>query len=208
MPRTEQPLFDPLSKVQLLPGAEVRHPGADDTWLIQKHRDIVQDYGDVSVLEKEYIKEWDAFIQKKRIMSEAFIGRAVVDFVNEKIGWLLDRKHRIQELGKHLTVLVARGLDDDTIKLVRSRIHEGRGQRGTAGEGRAYPETTKDGSKHISGGCAICGRLVRGPSLLTCTNEVNHCLGILLLPSYAFVKERAFLTDICRTTGLQECLSR
>lgn len=155
-----------------MPGAEVRHPGADESWLIQKHRDVVHDYSDLSSSEKEYIKEWDAFIQNKHIVSEAFIDRAVIDFVKDKMGWLLDRTCRLHELGKHVTVLVARGLDDNTIKMVRHRIQEARAQRSTSRVGRVFPSAPMEGLKRISGGCAFCGRLVRGPGLLNCSNEV------------------------------------
>lgn len=159
----------------MVPGSEVRRPPADESWLVQKHRDIVQDFCDVDAAEKEYIKEWDAFIQKKRIVSEALIGRAVVEFVHEKVNWLLDSQSRTLEFGKHLTVLLARGLDEDTVRLVQGRLLEARlarSQKLAAGEKLAATEPSKEDGKHNSGGCAVCGRVVRGPSLLICANEV------------------------------------
>lgn len=176
VPVTKQPLFDPLSKAKLTPGTEVRQPIADDGWLIQKHRDIVQDFCDVGSAEKEYIKQWDAFIQKRRISSEAFIGRAVLEFVNEKLSWLLESKSRSQEFGKHLTVLVARGLDDETVKMVQSRLQDARMHQkpaDSAADATSVPDTAKVTSQRNSRGCALCGRAVRGPSLLICTNEVS-----------------------------------
>lgn len=178
VPETKQSLFDPLSKAKLVPGSEFRRPAVDESWLVQKHRDIVQDFCDVDAAEKEYIKEWDAFIQKKRIVSEAFIGRAVVEFVNEKINWLLDSKSRAQEFGKHLTVLLARGLDEDTVKLVQNRLQDARNARSQkliVSEKPAASETrsTSQVSKRGSSGCAVCGRLVRGPGLLICADEVS-----------------------------------
>lgn len=165
-----------MSKAKLNPGTEFRPPAANDGWLIQKHRDIVQDFCDVGLEEKEYIKEWDAFIQKRRISSEAFIGRALVDFVNEKLSWLLESKARSQEFGKHLTVLIARGLDDDIVKLVQSRLQDARLHQKPADNapgGTSIQEATKMATHRNSRGCTVCGRAVRGPSLLICANEVN-----------------------------------
>ncbi|KAG6360667.1 hypothetical protein INS49_011732 [Diaporthe citri] len=171
VPETKQPLFDSLSKAKLIPGTEVRQSVADDTWLIQKHRDIVQDFIDVDAAEKDYIKQWDAFIHKRHISSDAFISRAVLEFVNEKMQWLLSSQSRIQEFGKHLTVLIARGLDDDTVRQVQSRIQEARSQKPPETEQVSSQQPPKEGQHRSSKGCAVCGRNVRGPQLLICSNE-------------------------------------
>lgn len=160
----------------MVPGTEIRQPVADDSWLIQKHRDIVQDFWDVGSAEKEYIKEWDAFIQKRRISSEAFIGRAVVEFVNEKRNWLIESKSRSQEFGKHLTVLIARGLDDETVRSVQARLQDARLHQKLV-DNTADTMSTADAvnvaPQRNSRGCAVCGRVVRGPGLLICANEVS-----------------------------------
>ncbi|ROW06568.1 hypothetical protein VMCG_04437 [Cytospora schulzeri] len=162
VPATTQPLFHPLSKARLEPGTEVRQPVVDDTWLIQKHRDIVQDFIDVDAEEKDYIKEWDAFIQKKHISSDAYISRAVLDFVTEKLHWLLESKSRTTEFGKHLTVLIARGLDDDTIKQVQSRLQDARAQKPQEKEKEKEKEkeppveSPKEAQYRSSRGCAGC----------------------------------------------------
>ncbi|KAI3398154.1 hypothetical protein diail_9776 [Diaporthe ilicicola] len=152
VPETKQPLFDSLSKTKLVPGTEVRQSVADDTWLIQKHRDIVQDFIDVDAAEKDYIKQWDAFIQKRRISSDAFISRAVLEFVNEKMQWLLSSHARIQEFGKHLTVLIARGLDDETVRQVQSRIQEARSQKPLETEQVAPQQSSKEAQHRSSKG--------------------------------------------------------
>lgn len=166
----------------------------DDTWLIQKHRDIVQDFIDVDAEEKDYIKEWDAFIQKKHISSDAYISRAVLDFVNEKLQWLLESKSRTTEFGKHLTVLIARGLDDDTVKQVQSRLQEARTQKPQEKEKEPPAESPKQAQYRSSRGCAVCGRFVRGPQLLLCANEVN-------LSYYQFWKS----VVVTNSRTLQDC---
>lgn len=173
VPETKQPLFDSLSKAKLVPGTEVRQSVADDTWLIQKHRDIVQDFIDVDAAEKDYIKQWDAFIHKRHITSDAFISRAVLEFVNEKMQWLLSSQSRIQEFGKHLTVLIARGLDDETVRQVQSRIQEARSQKPPEAEHVSLQQSPKEAQHRSSKGCAVCGRNVRGPQLLICSSEVS-----------------------------------
>ena len=47
VPNNKQAIFDRLSKTLLEPGAMVDEPRIDDTWLYQKHRDIIRDYSDV-----------------------------------------------------------------------------------------------------------------------------------------------------------------
>lgn len=152
-------------------GTEVRRTLPDDSWLIHKHRDIVQDFSDVDSSEKEYIMEWDTFIQTKRVVSEAYIGRAVEEFVVDKVDWLLESKTRTLQFGKHLTVLVARGVDEDIIKLVQAKLRDARFQRLVAPAPTAQPR--KELPKRKGKGCAVCGQVVRGPSLLICANKVR-----------------------------------
>lgn len=123
--------------------------------------------------EKDYIKQWDAFIHKRHITSDAFISRAVLEFVNEKMQWLLSSQSRIQEFGKHLTVLIARGLDDETVRQVQSRIQEARSQKPPETELVSLQQPPKEAQHRSSKGCAVCGRNVRGPQLLICANEVS-----------------------------------
>ncbi|EOO04317.1 putative zinc finger domain-containing protein [Phaeoacremonium minimum UCRPA7] len=171
VPNTKQPLFDPLSKAILQPGTEIQQPVADDTWLIQKHRDTVQDFFDVDEAEKEYIKEWDAYLIKKQINSDAFLPRAFLAFVKEKAAWLVASQARVEEFGKHLSVLVGRGsLDDQTINDAIARIAEARTQKVP----QALPkESPKSSQYRSSKGCTVCGRPVRGPTLLLCGNKGN-----------------------------------
>lgn len=178
VPVTKQPLYDPLSKAELVPGTEVRQPFADDTWLIQKHRDTVHDYSDVNPAEKEYMKEWDAFIIKKRISSDAYVARAFSEFVKEKAYWLVASQSRVEEFGKHLSVLTARAaLDDQTIQDAVSRVQDARGQKplvpGKEKDKDKLKESPKEAQYRSSKGCAVCGRPVRGPSILICANEVS-----------------------------------
>ncbi|KAJ9149903.1 Polycomb protein suz12-B [Pleurostoma richardsiae] len=168
IPSIKQPLFDPLSKALLEPGTELREYYPDETWLIQKHRDTIQDFFDVDPTEKEYMKEWDAFIIKRKISSDAYIPRAFSAFVREKATWLVGSIARVQEFGKHLSVLIAReSLDEQTIQEALARIQEARSQKQSEQEPK---ESAKEAQYKSSKGCTICARPVRGPSLLICAN--------------------------------------
>lgn len=174
VPNTKQPLFDPLSKVLLEAGSEVRRQVANDRWLLHKHREVVQDYSDVDSAEKEYIKEWDGFIMRRHISSDAYVPRTVIAFAKEKGSWLVAATSRMEEFGKHLSVMIARGaLDDRTIEETLARIGESRNQHK---EGDEAPKTTlspKEAAYRSIDGCAVCGLPVLGPSLLICYNQVS-----------------------------------
>lgn len=156
------------------------------------------------------MKEWDAFIQKRRISSEAFIGRAVVECVNEKLHWLLESKTRSQEFGKHLSALIARGLDDETIQSINVRLQDGKWHQKPAGNAADTTSATDAANvalQHNSQGCAVCGRVVRGPQLLVCANDVSlfvllvHYLGIRKLANKCLmnrtVKTHCTTTSAC-----------
>jgi hypothetical protein len=170
VPNTRQPLFNPLSKVPLQPGTEVRPTVVDDAWLIQKHRDTLQDFVDVDPEEKEYMMEWDSFVFKRRLSSDQYLPRELLAFVRDKGSWLAAKKARMLEFGKHLSVLIARGaLDDSVINDILNRVSEARAQK----QPEQLPQPAKEECFKSSGGCAACGLSVLGPTLLVCSNTVR-----------------------------------
>ncbi|GAO14897.1 hypothetical protein UVI_02007360 [Ustilaginoidea virens] len=89
VPDISLPLFHPISKARLKAGQEVPQPIPDNTWLIQKHRESISDFSDVTPAEKEYIWEWDGYILRQNITSAAYFARAWLSFVAEKAAWLV-----------------------------------------------------------------------------------------------------------------------
>lgn len=184
VPETRQPLFDPISKAQLKPGQDVPKPVPDDTWLIQKHRESIADFSDVTPAEKEFIWEWDEFILKQNITSGAYFPRAWLGFVQLKAAWLVAAEHRMLEFGKHVTVLLARdALDNGTIESAFNYIDKARAAAGRANDDVANPSPDAS-SKHSprasqirksASGCAICELPVVGPRQLICSNKVFAC---------------------------------
>lgn len=170
-------LFDSLSKARLKPGDELRPAKADDHWLIRRHREVVQDYTDVSPSEQEYIIEWDAFIFMRTLSSEAYIGEAFIVFAKEKGPWLVKKPARIEEFGKHMAALIATGvMSDDVIKEALEYIDAARVK--AAEDPAQDPDSTpalspKQAMYRSVVGCVVCKLPVLGPSLLICSNKVS-----------------------------------
>lgn len=180
VPDAPQPLFHPISKARLKPGQEVPVIVPDDTWLIQKHRESISDFSDVTATEKEYIWEWDGHILRKNITSAAYFPRAWLDFVEQKAAWLVAEEHRMLEFGKHSSVLLARDvLDETAMKRAFDFINDARAKLKSDGSGSlgAMDGATKQSPRSSqirkgASGCTVCQLPVRGPTLLVCSNKV------------------------------------
>lgn len=191
-----RPLYDPLSKVELKPGSEVRYPSLDEGWLITKHADALGEFSDVEPHEKEYMMRWDAYILQKHLCSEQYLPREFRNFVRLNCKWLLEKKHRAEEMGKHMAILLARGyVDDATVLAVMRELNETRKAMGAAGGGVEGEGASGSGSsdaqargqaegqeqqqppgggkkKSAAGGCAKCGEVVPQPEMMICCNKV------------------------------------
>ncbi|KAK3951501.1 hypothetical protein QBC32DRAFT_214872 [Pseudoneurospora amorphoporcata] len=197
-----RPIYDPLSKVELAPGSEVRYPPLDEGWLITKHADALGEFSDVEPQEKEYMMQWDAYILQKHLGSEQYLPREFRNFVKEKAAWLLEKRSRAEELGKHMAVLLARRyLDDATVVAVTKELNEVRKSMAAAGGGGGAEGASAAGGaggderarresevheqqqqqqqpgggrkKSAAGGCARCGEVVPQPEMMICCNK--HC---------------------------------
>lgn len=190
VPPISQPVFDPISRVKLVAGQEVpRYEYApDNTWLIQKHREAIGDFSDVTPPEKEYIWEWDGYILCQNITSAVYLPRAWLEFVRQKASWLVAANSRMLEFGKHTSVLLARDvLDEDSVEKALSHINEARaksivkletnGLDGViSGSGVTKTPTKQSPKNHQirkgSNGCGVCQLPVLGPRMLLCSNKV------------------------------------
>lgn len=182
VPRISQPLFHPISKARLRPGDPVPSPQQDSTWLIQKHRESIADFSDVTPAEKDFIWEWDGYILKQKITSSVYLPRAWLGFVQQKAPWLVAKSERMREFGKHASVLLAREvLTDEVIKAAMEHINRARSLRTMDVANAILPSDTEAASsppklteaKKTSNGCAVCRLPVRGPRLLICSNKVR-----------------------------------
>ncbi|WZH48075.1 hypothetical protein QYS62_009239 [Fusarium acuminatum] len=188
IPDSIQPLFDPISKARLKPGEELPKSVVDSSWLIQKHREDIGEFSDVSAEEKEYIRRWDAFILQESVTAGAYLRRAWLKFVKENALWLVSASHRMNEYSKHLCVLMVRDiLDDQSIENAGKLIDEARAELKSGG-GNEQTSSTESGDASLkqsprasqivkgTNGCTVCQLPVLGPSLLVCSNKVMHAL--------------------------------
>jgi hypothetical protein len=184
VPKINQLLFHPVSKAQLKAGDQVPKVLPDNSWLIQKHRDSIDDFSDVEPAEKEYIREWDGFILQRSITSPAYFPQAWLTFVQEKAAWLVAANRRMLEFGRHTSYLLVRNvLNDLVINQAFVHINEARAKCPmkteqdsieTAGDNPQSPskQSPKVPSvRKASNGCSVCKLPVLGPRFLLCANK-------------------------------------
>ncbi|KAI1398056.1 hypothetical protein F4819DRAFT_469819 [Hypoxylon fuscum] len=172
VPNNKQPMFDRLSKSLLEPGSLVDPPAIDDTWLAQKHRDIIRDYSDVHQDEKEYISEWDAYVNRECVTSEPHLQEVYLRFIKEKASWLAATQSHMTEFSKHLSYLKARNaLADSTIADALEIMRHARSEKRPEQPETVKPPSPRTEYRKSASGCAVCGQPVRGPSALICSNS-------------------------------------
>ncbi|KAI0536036.1 hypothetical protein GGR58DRAFT_415445 [Xylaria digitata] len=171
IPHIKQPLYDRLSKSLLEPGSLVDPPPVDDTWLVQKHRDIIRDYSDVHQDEKEYIFEWDAFVNKDCVTSEPQLQDVYIRFIQEKAPWITASQNRITEWAKHLSYLKSRNaLTEKTIAEAIEVMRRSRSQRRPDQPDVAKAPSPRSAYRKSVAGCPVCGQPVRAPAFVICSN--------------------------------------
>ncbi|KAK4228411.1 hypothetical protein QBC38DRAFT_157042 [Podospora fimiseda] len=190
VPKTKQPLFDPLSKVALKPGQPVPVYPIDNSWLLLKHRQNLNDFIDLKPEEKEYMMEWDAFILPQHISSEAFLPRAFIEFVTLKAPWLVANKKRTREFAKHMSLLIARQvLGSDEGNQIIVLLNDARAAMNAAGGPEAAAEAEAEQKepplKRMAGRCWKCEEIVGVVHMVYCSNRIckfrlyhDKCAGI------------------------------
>ncbi|KAK7977366.1 hypothetical protein PG988_004856 [Apiospora saccharicola] len=169
IPQTSQDLYDRLSKCRLEPGSRVDEPQIDNSWLLQKHRDIIKDYSDVHPDEKEYASEWDAFASREKATMAPHLQDVYLDFVQEKATWIASTQNRVNEAMKHLAYLKARdAISEETVLKVLALARQARSVARYESTELKSP-TTSPKIKSRSG-CNVCGLSISGPGTLICSN--------------------------------------
>ncbi|KAI3332774.1 hypothetical protein F4824DRAFT_474337 [Ustulina deusta] len=172
IPRIKQPLYDRLSKSLLEPGSLVDPPPVNDTWLVQKHRDIIRDYSDVHQDEKEYIIEWDAFVNKECVTSEPHLQDVYIRFLQDKGPWIAASQNRITEWAKHLSYLKSRNaLTEKTITEAVTIMRGSRSLRRPEQPDATKVPSPRSAYRKSVAGCPVCGQPVRGPAFVICSNS-------------------------------------
>ncbi|KAK4155234.1 hypothetical protein C8A00DRAFT_13717 [Chaetomidium leptoderma] len=173
VPKSKQPLFDTLSKVQLQPGTPIPQHLIDDSWLLLKHRDNLQDFIDLNSKEKEYLQEWDTFILRKHVSSEQHLPRNFLRFVREKAAWIVAKQSRGHEFSKHVATLLARRVLPDAVIFEATQLLHDAEERRAANQGEQQDEEPAQLVRHKATGdcCAACGVAVPVPAMLVCANK-------------------------------------
>ncbi|KAI1842762.1 hypothetical protein JX266_011083 [Neoarthrinium moseri] len=156
IPNNKQPMFDRISKALLEPNSRVDEPQVDNSWLLQKHRDIIKDYTDVHPDEKEYVSEWDAFSLTHKATLAPQLQGIYLDFIEEKALWLASSQNRMNEVMKHLAYLKARDtLKESTITKALAILRNARIQ--ARHEPEAIAALSKPDTRTSRSGCTVCG---------------------------------------------------
>lgn len=187
IPKSTQPLYHPISKAVLKPGDKVPDISSDNSWLLQKHRDAIAEFTDVSAAEMEYVWEWDRYILNKNLTTSKYFPRAWKGFVSEKADWLVEEPSRMIEFAKHASVMMSRDVLTDAdfkdaftyINGARDRLAAKRRElqdvEMSGVEASVVPAPPKYGETPKSAsGCKLCGLPVMGPQQLLCSNKVSN----------------------------------
>ncbi|KAH6678933.1 hypothetical protein F5X68DRAFT_263904 [Plectosphaerella plurivora] len=169
VPFTKQPLYDSITRLPLEPGSEFIRAETDSRWLVQWHREAIEDFSDIPSEEREYITTWDEFMLSQRINSEVYLQASWLEFVKQKADWLVASESRRVEFGKHFTYLMTRNvLDDATIWEAFQFVTAANNALKKAGTSRVSG-ILKQPKPKTAAGCQICGRQVLGPKTLVCS---------------------------------------
>jgi hypothetical protein len=95
--------------VVLIPGTEIRKPPIDNSWLVARHGEALQDFSDIPQTEKDYMSMWDAFVLDRRMTLEVHLEPTIKAFVEAKAEQLITKPAFIEEFSKHCGLLLIRG---------------------------------------------------------------------------------------------------
>jgi hypothetical protein len=111
VPKTRKPLYHTITKKVLRPGDDLSSSDdeKDEAWLRHKHRDIIHDFSDIGIEEKEYINRWNPFITEKQYSIRTYLPQAIAEFMENNKTWLLEKDTRKAEFVKQCQTFILRG---------------------------------------------------------------------------------------------------
>jgi hypothetical protein len=183
VPKTSKPLFDTVSKRVLEPGEEI--PDSDDekdeAWLHQKHRDIINDFTDLTCDEKEYITRWNPFIMDTQLGCEKYFPGACERFTEANAAWIVEKKSRCDEFGKQMEMFLMRSIIEqqcfdkcvDVLKVAqRKRRESGKDEdEPRMGGWWSRPALPPRATGFLD--CAYCGDQTQPPDQIVCRGPVS-----------------------------------
>lgn len=196
VPKTSKPLYHTVTKRILEPGEEV--PSSDDekdeTWLHHKTRVMIDDYGDITSEEKDYINKWNPFIVEEHLTSDAYFARSLKRFVEKERLWFAERECRKREWLKLMELYIVGGVVNqndlhECFKILQQGEKEYQEAQKQKQAEDAEEEASKEKQNENGKGPeqrpppkprgineCICGNLVLPPQRIVCSGKVSFPL--------------------------------
>lgn len=174
VPKTKKPLFHTITKQVLNPGDEL--PDSDDEtseeWFLQKHRDLTNDFEDVTEGEKEYTHQWAPFAMKSTLP----LPELITSFVETYQDWFAESSTRRKWLTVHVGTLIQRGVVTENFMFEHLKvIRKAEARRKQMGLRDAEITAVDDGSRQRQRGIdeCICCEHVSLVDRLVCVGVVS-----------------------------------
>lgn len=179
VPETAKPLYHTVTKQVLRPGEEL--PDSDDerdeSWVHQKQRDLINDFTDVTLEEKEFINEWNPFIVEQQLTNAKFLPDAIKRYVEAKKDWIAEKVSRREEFMKLMETFILRGeLDEQCVRVFVGKIRAAQNAKAVRDQEDVEmkdAEPEKPVSKKRGLLICICGIHTRPPLRVVCTGSVS-----------------------------------
>ena len=180
VPKTAKPLYHTITKRILQPGEEL--PNSDDEkeegWLHQKSRDLINDFTDVMLEEKDFINTYNLFIINEHLTSSKYLPQALLRFAETHKSWFAERKSRKREFMKLMDVFILRGVVDQKdvekcVNILRAA------EKAMKGKDIDMDDATPPRPRGIMD--CICGEHTKPPNQVICRGHVSFRLLILTL---------------------------
>lgn len=81
----------------------------DESWLRQKHVQVIETFPGLSKAEVRFIKRWDDFISRVNLVANRYVGEALIRFTRENTVWLRETDMSL-EFFKHSSALLLHGI--------------------------------------------------------------------------------------------------
>jgi hypothetical protein len=149
-------------------------PNSDDEkeegWLHQKSRDLINDFTDVTLEEKDFINTYNPFIINEQLTSPKYLPEALVRFAEVHKTWFTERQSRKREFMKLMEVFIIRGVVeqkclDKCVDILRAA------ERSMKGKDVDMNEATPRRARGL--GDCICGEHTKPPNRVVCRGPVS-----------------------------------
>jgi len=144
--------------------------------LHQKHRDLINDFTDVTADEKDYINRWNPFIVEEHLTSDKHLPEAIQRFVEVNKIWFTERSTRKVEFMKQMETFILKDVLDEKVvhkcAMIIKAAQEKAGKKGDVDMDRAEEEAPRSNARGLQD--CICGSQTQNPDRIVCTGRVSY----------------------------------